>query len=354
MNNLLTFEEFINEWKKVEIVINDDDNSMTINKDGKHTYNIPANDKDNKRILTLFSDNRELIKNVTGLSDRDDFLDNFLKDEIINPIKNLKDNSIKIFPEDKKDFIFIDIKNNDNIENIFKLVPSSSKDIGKGEVLMSCYYSNVNRLLITSQSGILGGDCYYYNIDKYNNNKNEDIEADGYIEVKSGGTPFRKLSSYIDMGLFKKLTKNITLDENKKFIIISNINDFKIETNEDIFIKEKELYIKCNSNYDYIFGLSLRFLKYMSYANTKFKFSNKPLYITFFDNKYEGKNKADTKIKGYLQILINNNDSLLNIFNRIHQYCDIIPDETKGGKHSRDFTVSVTNKPKIIIHKFKN
>lgn len=335
MNNLLDFEEFINEWKNIEVIINDDD-SITVNKDGKFSHNIPVNDKDNKRLLTLFSDNRKLIKSITGLSDRDDFLDNFLKDEIINPIKELKENSNKIFPEnhdENKEFTFIKMNDTSDLEKIFTLVPSSSKDIGKGEVLMSCYYKNVNRLLITSQGGLLGGDCYYYDIKKQE--PDENITYDGYIEVKSGGCAFRKLSSYIDRKLYTKLTKDI------------------VDINNDKITIDKQLNFNIDSDEDYIAGLALRFLKYKDYANSKFKESNRPLYITFFDNEYNGKNKANTKITGYLQILIKFEDSIIDIYNKIKNNCIFEYDETKGSKGSRDFTVSVTNKPKIIIHRFK-
>ena len=67
------------------------------------------------------------------------------------------------------------------------------------------------------------------------------------------------------------------------------------------------------------------------------------VYVWLFDNFYDGKEKADTKITGYLQIILNPNDSFKKIYDTFEKHFDLknIDKETKGGYGSRDFTIYV-------------
>lgn len=301
MNNILDFETFrLNEWNKI-----------IINKDNEGNISISGDDIDNEtqiNLLDVVSEDKGIRLNVSGGYEGGEFMKQIK--ENLKLIKSIKLTTTKEFPEESNDnYIKFDndIISKDDVNKIFTITPKNSKSIGKGEVLLATYYKNVDRILIPAKGGESGDNCYY------------DKNGKKYIEVKTGGAAFRKLSTYKLMDGYQNIKDDI-----EKLI-------GKFEK-DDIF--------------EYIGGLTCYFYKMRKQKNTD-------LIFVLFDNKYNGSGTASKHTDGYLQIPIL--DDIIKTYENIKTIgqCFISEKpESKGGKLSRDFTISLNDK-KIEIFKNK-
>lgn len=310
MNNLLDFNEFINEWKEIKVTKNDD-GSIDINGD-KLSDDIIISVKD------LLSDDRDMIQNISGGYEGSNFLNN-IKDNL-DDIKNLK-NSINISFPITNESKFIKLLENSEIKTIFNITPDNYRSIGKGEVLLAVYYNDVNRVLFHSKNKGESGDCYIFD---ENNNKTH------YIEVKSGGSGFRKLSTYEHMEGYKK-----TIDLIKSECGVSKFE--KVKKSNDIKIKDQHVLN------DFIGGLAC-------YCFKERKRKKLPLILVIFNNKYNGRTKADKNVSGFLEIPIG--DTFLDTYKNMKNLFNFknIGSEVKGGYGSRDFTISLNDENEIVVY----
>lgn len=204
----------------------------------------------------------------------------------------------------------------------------------------------MNRILVPYVNGGGGGDCYIFD----DNEKN----TISYIEVKSGGSGFRRLSTYENMSGYKNTISKIK-DElkygDKEFIRIDedgNTINPKDKKYEDIDVRYITKTVEINKNKfdDFIGGISC-------YCLNERRKKNKDMYLVIFDNTYNGRKNAHKTTSGYFVIPIT--DSFVKIYNTIMDMniFDIvdIKEEKKGGFGSRDFTIGCEegNKEKIKI-----
>lgn len=300
MKNLLDFETFrLNEWNK--IIINKD-------KEGKITFDPQLDNTTTRRLERVLVDSDSLIYQVTGGYNRNNFSDNLINNgEIVEIIRKLKFNTEShIFPENETYVKFNDNELSD-INKLFPIEPPNKKTFGKGELLLSSYYSNVFR----NDSNDESGDCHYFTL----NENGELTNQKKYIEVKTGGSSFTPL--YVHKKNNGEITKII-----KEYI----------RKNPNVTINEICLY-EC------IGGLAL-------YLSNEVK--DKDLFFVVFDNKYDDeKREGEKTTNGYFQKEIINKEAD-KIYKELLEVCELGDNETKDSQDHFFIEVSA-NKNKLTI-----
>lgn len=300
MKNILDFETFkLNEWNR--IVIDKD-------KEGKITFDPQLDNTTTRRLERVLVDSDSLIYQVTGGYNRNNFSDNLIDDkETLKIIRKLKfSKKSHIFPENKTYVEFNEDELSD-INKLFVIEPSNKKTFGKGELLLSSYYSNVFR----NDSNDEKGDCHYFTLSE----NGELTNQKKYIEVKTGGSSFTPLYAH------KKNGGEI------KTIIEKYIKEHSNVNIDDICL------------YECIGGLAL-------YLSNEVK--EKDLFFVVFDNKYdEGKREGEKTTNGYFQKEIINKKPV-DIYNELLNICVLGKNETKDKQDH--FLIEVSDdKNKIII-----
>lgn len=218
MNNLLDFLQYREHMRN--IVLNEKESKdneqkkyeIDVEKHIDGTVEVSGPDEELKgkksKIETILMDNEDLLTIVTGDCNIGNFKNHIAKNHL-KFIKSLKENS-KIeypLPEEGSSFCSIEGMNKKEMQELFKLMPPEGANLGKGEVLLASYYSNIKRLLEKTVGGV-PGDCAVYD------EKTGKIER--HLEVKSGKAQF-----------------NLQCDENIIDIIDKNyLNDKKINTSK--------------------------------------------------------------------------------------------------------------------------
>ena len=310
MNNIFSFEEYLVEKKKWEKIDIENHNNP---KDGSvkiiTTKGEDISDSDKEEITDILTDTNTIIDSVTGGCNVNDFRKKIKeKIDLINFVKtksNGDDETKTIkFPSDTFGWITIpNIKypetNEEITEILFNLKPEGkSTTFGKGEVLISTYYSDVKRLKYKSHGGE-SGDCAIY----IGEDSDEEPKINRYIEVKSSNTQFFTLKCYDENSnqdeIFNKFTKsnlnpkNITIDtkqveensESEETLNDSNINFDEKDTLPDDIIDHPEKIkddVKLKIVKNCIGGMATYLLK------EKNKKSGTPLSLVFF-NAHKGK-----------------------------------------------------------------
>lgn len=233
MNNILSFEDFILEdkrkWKKIEITPKSpEDGSVEIESDGK------LDETSEEAVQDILADDYEMLVTVTGKNNVGGFMEtvrNYLpyiatmkndsneqnrmftgKD---GTIEKMEHNEIKVKLEKSENGkrpkrIITKLDNKINITPIlFDLCPPKSRNMGKGELLLASYYTNIKRSLEKNAGGD-PGDCIILS----KNGK----DIDGFIEVKTADAQFPSIDC------FKHINEN-----EKENIINKRINEDKCE-----------------------------------------------------------------------------------------------------------------------------
>lgn len=190
MNNLLTYDEYVNESRSYSINVEIKKDEMTISgtektERGKQkTLEFSDEDKDEiKDIISSGKKQREFLQRISGgvTKNNKNFKD--IIDDNLKLIMSLNGNGTRKFPDRSMEKIgthgcgyvsFEKYKKKDILNRVFQLTTNS---FGKGELLLAAYYGNVKR---TNISKI--GDCQY-----------EDGEKISHIEVKSMGSEFKNV-----------------------------------------------------------------------------------------------------------------------------------------------------------------
>lgn len=335
MNNLLDFEEYILESKKISKI------EIDRSEGDKITITPADNDldtDDKRRLFNILSSNRDIIIKVTGKRDK---LESKINFENIKKFISLCAYETNIFSP-KHDSGYIKLKNDNEeimslLNNIFAI---DEHGIGKGEVLLSSFYNNVYK-----SSSIDTGDCYYTV-----NNGEKHIP----IEVKTGGSSFPSLSIYLQTlskqtDLQKEIEKFKKETESDKH----NIPNFFINHIHNGHESEKEYFNKLDNKEQYILEDCIGGLTcYIWYErNRLLKKKKEDLCIIFYDNTFKGDSKnAGKEIEGYLYINIKKEDNLKTIYNKLIEtiHKDIHKDSKSGvGK----FTISIINGKIKFFHK---
>lgn len=312
MNNILSFEDFLNE-EKVKVSIEKDENS-----DFPKIKGVEKDTPDYEELTYMFSNKRELIDSLTGKNHniKKNFTKDFVKNTILPTMNICKD----VFFPPSKDYTSFEEEpfssiDKETIKTLFLISPSQ---VGKGEVLLATLFNNVYK----SESK---GDCYY-------TNKNDELE--GNIEVKSGGSAFSKFSSCID---FKKQEGNDTY--------IKSINNIKSEIDKNLSfeVNGTNIVFKYNNKSeeldDCIAGISLYCY------NRKRLLENKNFSLVIFDNKFDGGGSASQETTGFLTLNMPANYNFMDIYTKISKYVNKVSGmDTKGGRKSRGFTISLKKK----------
>ena len=317
LHNILDYMTFINEERPSRITINGKTNTITIDK-------VRYKNAATKEIFNEVDDitRTPFIKDLTGGYKRE------FDDEIranIDTIERVRNTATYPEPADAKDrknldddgriyyFKFPDIDpNKDNkvedkcftketLNKIFMLKPRHG-DIGSGEVLMAAYYTNVKRNKLKSQGGE-SGDCT------------------AEIKVNDSTEP-------------KRVCLEIKAADSKFFKIKKYIEDFNIVIDEELLDKG----VKDNDLYPYVAGIA--------YYISKEK-KNDELHFILFDNEI----RVNNTMKGYLTFVRTPGEGIESITNRLIKITEFSEKgDTKGGKKSRDFTISFKD-GKIQIHR---
>lgn len=382
MNNILSFEDFLNEdvkknkgdrppknkWNKITIEKVPKTGSIEIKSEGGKLSKPTKED-----LSDVLTDDRDLIINVTGKFNGNGFIKKVI--ENLPYIKYMKELSNEgkgiIFPSSMKHElcnipkIMYNVLDNDgnetgeqiNItEKIFNLIPDRSRKFGRGEILLASYYKNVIRQLEETSGGEHGGDCIAFNATNNQRHKS--------IEVKSANAHFYTLSHYQSLSkeeldkfeeLFKKPLKNIKFEEtdNKTDIDPEQIEELdNVVGNDDVKeVNEKKVkVIKKLHEYDddikeYAEYLIKDCVAGMAYYlnNIRKKDPKSALSLVFFQNELKSDGSID-----FIHIPVRN--GIFNIYNKLIEYVDegVEIHITKRQEKNKDkkhevFLVSVKN-----------
>ena len=238
MNNIFSFEEYLVEknkkrtWDKLTITPSETPEDGTVEVKPNEGGVIDEDTKDD--VSDILADDYQLLVSVTGKCNIGGFMDKVKKYiKYIGKMKNIcnglndkpiiyrpTNHSSKFKPLSYKTYLISDEDEYNITPNIFSdifyLTPDGSKNFGKGEVLLSSCYKNVNRIL-TKDAGGEPGDCGLYSNDN-------DKKPTRYIEVKSAKTRFYNASTI-------KRKFDYFIDE-----IWSNYNNIDISVTNDVDI----------------------------------------------------------------------------------------------------------------------
>lgn len=315
LHNILDYMTFINEDRPSRITINGRTNTITIDK-------VKYKNAATKEIFNEVDDitRTPFIKDLTGGYKRE-FDDEIRKN--IDTIEKVRNTTT--YPEssdrrknlnDDGDIYYVEFPDKDpnedkkeedkcftkeTLETIFNIKPLHG-DIGAGEVLMAAYYTNVKRNKLKSQGGE-SGDCTAEIKDKESTSPKKVC-----LEIKAADAHFWKIDKYIEK-------YNITIDEE---LLDKGVKD--------------------NDQYPYAAGIAF-------YIHKEKK--NEELHFILFDNEIRVKNTMN----GYLTFVRTPDENIESIINRLMKITTLSDvGDTKGGKKSRDFTISFKD-GKIQIHK---
>lgn len=289
MNNILTFNEYLNESKEKR---KESFNITITKKEDEDLPNLEGISKDDERyekLLYLFSNTKDIKDNISGeyrhifkkLDANGKELFEYALD-IMNTMKS-EDNEKLVFVNKEQPIQFFnfssitEIKNDKNDisleEKINKLFGTTQSRVGKGEVLLSCLFDDVYKTNVDDR-----GDCYL----------KVDDGKEIPIEVKSAGSEFRTYES-----------------------------------------DGKDKYILGMSNY---------------FFNEMKRLKSKEIYFILFDNSGEDKNS----VSGFLQIKLTG--SVDKIYDTLKEQCDINSNFLSTKPKTTHFNIKLNNDHKIIFN----
>lgn len=296
------FLEFVNEnekkWDKIEIEKNDTpkDGTINIHATGTNGEEIEEKNLDKDIVEDLkdvLQDDYLLKKAVTGEFKQPTF--DKLIDDNLSKIRDLvtfaheSSKNGRTFGEDNPNtFNYVEVEG-EGVNDIFAIIPDKGRYVGKGEVLLAAYYSNVRRLKIDSRGGEDRGDCGVYD------NKGN---LDAIIEVKSYGASFGAAD---------------TSRKQNKFKLFNSKTDAQVSN--DILKELSPEELEGIKNYNpYIGGLAI-YLYGIKYYH---KDINRPLAFVVFDNP-----DSSSNMNGYNSLVINKNLSLDEIYTLLTKHVKV-------------------------------